>query len=242
MSTSLLALVPQSRDLFARAYCQSGAAGNLNTILITDPRPEAIKLGRRLGCLQNDQVDPTKEEDFEQMVSCLKKKPAINFYLNGTSSEVPFAHPVFHGDLFPKNIKELFSDEDYLKSINFLERDYLMGLDENEGYIINLLNDQILSTLPEELRKKLTPQILLHNTIQTFLAPVFGPVSAKVIQKVAEYYENNFQQNPIADFGGDALFHMPVLQYSTGAAAGRSSENSRVSCWFIHRHLHLPVL
>ncbi|BFZ00077.1 hypothetical protein BsWGS_03116 [Bradybaena similaris] len=237
MSTSLLTLVPQSRGLFARAYCQSGATGTLNTILITDPRPEAIKLGRRLGCLQNDQVNPANEEELEQMVSCLKKKPAINFYLNGTSSEVPFAHPVLNGDLFPKNIKELFSDEDYLNSINFLNRDYLMGLDENEGDIVNLLNDQILSTLPEELRKTVTPQILLHNTIQTFLAPVFGPVSAQVIQKVAEYYQNNFQQNPIADFGGDALFHMPVLQYSAGAAAGRSSENSRV---YLFRFVHLP--
>uniref|UniRef100_A0A0B7BI03 Carboxylic ester hydrolase n=3 Tax=Arion vulgaris TaxID=1028688 RepID=A0A0B7BI03_9EUPU len=235
--TSLLSIASNSRDLFTRAYCQSGTTGVKNSMLITNPRPEAIKLSRRLGCLKSDQIDPVTESEFDHMVNCLRRVPALSFSLNGSASDIPYLQPVLYGDLFPKDIGELFSDEEYLNSIKFLDRDYLIGLDHNEGDMFNLMHELVLAELPEEVRSTVTPQVLFYNFIQKFLEPMFGPVSQEVVQKVGGYYENSHEFNPTADFAADALFHISSLQFAAAATAGRSAKNSRV---YLFRFVHLP--
>ncbi|BFZ00076.1 hypothetical protein BsWGS_03115 [Bradybaena similaris] len=234
--TGYLTLLPGSRDLFARAYCQSGVPGTKNTLMMTNPRPEAIKLARRLGCLREEQPDPVADSEFEKLVDCLKQVPAEQFAVNGTA-DIPNLQTILSDDLFPKNIEELFSDENYLKSINFFERNYLVGVNENEGDLFSIINKQTVSALPEEASRSLTPEVMYYKTIEMFLAPVFGPVSQQVIQKVAEYYESNTPLSPLGGFCGDALFNIAAVQYVTAAAAGRSSLDSHV---YFFRFVHSP--
>lgn len=223
-----MTLLPESRGLFARAYCQSGTPGTKNTLMITNPRPEAIKLARRLACLREEQPDPAADSEFEKIVDCLKQVPAEKFAINGTA-DIPNLQTVLSDDVFPKSIEELFSDKNYLKSINFFDRSYLVGVNENEGDLFSIINKQTLSTLPEEVSRLLTPEVMYHKTIEMFLAPVFGPVSQQVIHKVAKYYESNSPLSPLGAFCGDAIFNVAALQYVTAAAAGRSSQDSQVS-------------
>ncbi|CAG5116759.1 unnamed protein product, partial [Candidula unifasciata] len=225
--SSFLALLPQSRDLFTRVYCASGATGSKNTLLITNPRPDAIKISRKLGCLRVEQPDPVADSEFEKLVDCLKKVPAENFAINETT-DIPTLQSTLSNDLFPKKMEELLSDENYLKSVNFFDRDYLVSVTDNEGYVYNLLYNYILSVLPAEMARLLTPQVILFQTIQSFIVPAFGPVSQQVIQKVAEYYGNNFHMDPLADFVSDAMFNIQSLQFVTAVAGGRSSQDSRV--------------
>lgn len=168
------------------------------------------------------------------MVDCLRLVPAIKFSLTGLSGEIPPLYPVLYGDLFPKKIEELFSDESYLSSIKFFERDYLVGLNQNEGGTMNLINDQIFATIPEDVKKTLPPNFLLHNMFRMFMTPVVGPVSQTVLEKVMKYYEDNNEYGMLADFSADVLFHIMTLQYVTAAAAERSSKDSGVSQYCYH--------
>ncbi|KAH9504671.1 hypothetical protein Btru_062547 [Bulinus truncatus] len=238
IDVSLLSLVPQSKGLFSRAFSMSGMTGVAQPLVVKSPVKTFIQLSRQVECLKDGEDDPNSEQELAELLTCLKEVPASQF---GTVStfQIPDIGPVIYGSLFPASIENLFQDKNYLDSIKFFDRDYLISLLFNEGDIFNAINDHILSLLPDEQRQAMPPNSMYLGTVSSFLTNAFGPVSQQVVTKVAEYYNKNYEVNPLADFAADAIFNIPTLQWATAATEGLTVENSKV---YMFRVVHWPKM
>lgn len=228
MDTSFLAIASGTRNLFARAFSMSGLMGVQHPLMIRNPKSTAIKIGREAQCIKEGQPDPTSDEDFDGLVQCLREVPATVFGIDYTTA-IPELGPVEYGDLFPKKIKDLFNDESYLHSLNFFERDYLIGFDYNEGDLFTVMNSEVEKTLPEDVKKNLPPNGMFRGTVTHYLSTIFGPVSEMVINNVMDYYSNSYEVSPLADFGADAIFHIPIFEWASAATRGVAMEDSKAS-------------
>ncbi|XP_059157002.1 carboxylesterase 1C-like isoform X2 [Physella acuta] len=234
IDVSFLTIASGTRNLFARAFSMSGLTGVQHPFIVRNAKSTAIKVGRQAECLKEGQPDPTSDEDFDRLVQCLREVPATVFGIEYTPA-VPELGPVEYGDLFPKKIEDLFNDESYLHSLNFFERDYLIGFDYNEGDIFTVMNNEVEKSLPEDVRKNLPPNGMFRGTVTHFLSSKFGPVSETVVSNVIDYYSSSYEVSPLADFAADAIFHIPTFEWASAATRGLAMEDSKVHMFrFVH--------
>ncbi|XP_055887058.1 cocaine esterase-like isoform X3 [Biomphalaria glabrata] len=238
IDVSFLNLVPHSRDLFTRSISFSGMSGVAQPLVVRDPKATFVQIAKQFECLNAAVSDPKSQQEMEEIVECLRGVPAEKFGFEAIVS-VPDIGPVAYGDLFPGPLVNLFNDKNYLDSINFYERAYFISLCYNEGDIFNVVNENILANLPEEQRKAIPPNAMQFNTFSRFLSDKFGPVSNQVVAKVIEYYNWNYEVNPLADFSADAIFHIPTLQWAAAATKGLATENNKIR---LFRFVHWPKM
>merc|ERR1712002_740465 len=67
---------------------------------------------------------------------------------------------------------------------------------------------------------------MFHGMINQLLMNSFGPISQEVVAKVAQYYEDNYEVNALADFAADTIFHVPSLEYISAIASASESHKA----------------
>ncbi|CAL1528511.1 unnamed protein product, partial [Lymnaea stagnalis] len=102
----------------------------------------------------------------------------------------------------------------------------------------NVIKEEAEALLSEEQRQAMPRNAITLGMMARFVKSAFGPVSDKVIEKVMEYYNNNYEINPLADFAADAIFHIPILDWANAATRGFSIEKSKVH---MLRFVHWPM-
>uniref|UniRef100_A0A0B7B3D6 Carboxylic ester hydrolase n=1 Tax=Arion vulgaris TaxID=1028688 RepID=A0A0B7B3D6_9EUPU len=122
LSVSVLAISPLTTNLFSKAILMSGTA-------FTFPSPPQTTtdlldtLSTTLGC-----------ENDTDVVSCLKQQPAEKFVMKFSSALL--VSLVSSGDsLLPFPIPELIQDVEYLNEVGFFNRDYIVSITKEDGYI-----------------------------------------------------------------------------------------------------------
>ncbi|CAL1528513.1 unnamed protein product [Lymnaea stagnalis] len=234
---SFLSLVPDSKNLFTKAFPMSGLSSVKHPAVVRNPLPTFVQTAQKAGCLGEGQDELDSDDDLDEIVDCLRKVPASTFGMD-FGFKIPDLGPVEYGSLFPKPIEELFNDESYLDSIKFFDRDYLISFVYNEGDFFNIIKQEAEALLSEEQRKAFPPNAWTLGIMTQFVNSAFGPVSDKVIEKVMEYYNKNYEINPLADFAADALFHIPTIDWANTATRGFSIEKSKVH---MLRFVHWPM-
>lgn len=221
IDTSFVTLSPKGKGLFARSWSMSGTTGVDNpSPMAADDRIMALPLmvARREGCLADGAADPQSDAEWHNVVECLRQVPVARF-ANMTGFGVPYFGVVIDGDFLPKTVKEMFLDETYLTSIGFTDRDYMVSLCYNEGGLFNQFANTIFESEPEN------PILKLYiNTLLTH----YGEISPETEALIVKYYLENYEVNPLADFGTDGSFHIPVLEYANAATKAFGSKESRV--------------
>ena len=126
MSTTYQSLYGGNKGLYQRAIAQSGS---LWVTAIKDPKKDAIKLGKLVGCEQTESGS---------LVQCLQSLSAdildetMNNYTNGLFSvPVPFL-PSIDGEFFKEHPRNLLLSENDGRSF-FSEIDFMSGLCGEEG-------------------------------------------------------------------------------------------------------------
>lgn len=240
MDTSFLTLSPQGKGLFARAWSMSGTTGvdNHLTIANTDVIMEfPLLLARREKCLAEDAPAPESDSKWQGVVECLKQVPVERFANLEGLGAMPYTGPVIDGVILPKPVKEMFSDEAYLESIGFSDRDYMVSFCYNEGALFNYWVDLMNSKMTPEQLEQTPENAMVHGFISSLLANVHGAISPEVVAQIAKYYEENYEVNPLADYGSDAIFHIPGLEYIHAVTKAFGSKEPRVH---IMRFVNFP--
>lgn len=227
--TTALTVSPHARGLFSRAFPMSGSLGLDNPMMGT-PLPVTEKLARRENCLSEEAPVPQHDDEWKSIVECLRQVPVNRFSSAADLGEMPTIGPVVDGDFFPKKLKEIFADEEYLESIDFHDRDYLVSLCYNEGDLFNAWQEMGKAAMTPEQLEAISPTAMWHGTIGQLLTSTnaFGPMSPEAIAHIAAWYEENYEINPMADFAADAIFHVPVTEYINAAVAGWDHTESRL--------------
>ncbi|XP_012943211.1 uncharacterized protein LOC106013052 [Aplysia californica] len=203
----------------------SGATGvDHPMVLAREPVTMAELLARREQCLGETDPVPETDEQWAPVVECLRKVPEDRFGSLEGLGEMPFMGPVVDGDLVPKSIKDMFSDQGYLRKIGFHDKQYLVSVVYNEGDLFVALQEHAKSMMTEEQLASIPPGVLFHGLISELLKSGYGQVSPEVVAKVAEYYQENFEISPVADFSADTIFHVPSLEY-VNAVSGTTDES-----------------
>ncbi|XP_035825474.1 gut esterase 1 [Aplysia californica] len=225
IDTSVLTLCSQARGLFARAFSMSGATGvDHPMVLAREPVTMAELAARREQCLGETDPVPETDEQWAPVVECLRKVPEDRFGSMAGLGEMPLIGPVVDGDLVPNDIKNLFSDQAYLERIGFHDKQYLVSVVHNEGSIFETMLDDMRSSMTEEQLASIPPDALFYGLISELLKSGYGQVSPEVVAKVAEYYQENFEVSPVADFSADSFFIIPSLEY-INAASGSANQS-----------------
>ncbi|XP_012937535.2 uncharacterized protein LOC101863666 [Aplysia californica] len=82
--------------------------------------------------------------------------------------------------------------------------------------------------MTEEQLEAMPPSAIFQGVVSEMLKGGFGQVSPEVVGKVVEYYNNNYEVNPLADFAADCIFHVPSLEFVNAISSGGGGERGKV--------------
>lgn len=236
--TSALTMSAYSRGLFIRAFPMSGVLGGKRAWINHDPVSLASLVAKRENCSHIVDDKPPSNEDWSVIVECLRTIPADRFASMEGLGAAPNIGPVIDGDYFPKPLDELLSDATYLESFGFHNRDYLVSVCYNEGDVFTAFQDITKANMTQEQIDALpSPEVMLQGFMGQFLSYMFGPLSPEALTKVVNWYQENYEINPLADFAADFYFHIPTLEYVNAAAHGWKEGANKI--WLL-RFAHFP--
>ncbi|BFZ22960.1 hypothetical protein BsWGS_25999 [Bradybaena similaris] len=135
---SFLAISPLTKGLFTKAIMQSGTvlsgwALNRRPLLLLN------SVAEKLGC-----TSPLRQADSIQAIDCIRNKTVselLSVHTVGTSlvdriNTNNLFLPTIDGDLLPRSPDSLLANATYLRTNGVLDRDYIVGFNNNEGMII----------------------------------------------------------------------------------------------------------
>jgi len=221
--TTALAITSQAKGLFSRAFPMSGALGVEMAFIIDDPDTLTAMLARREKCLDQDAPSPRNEVEWNLVMNCLRKVPAENISSMADLGEMPMFGPVIDGEYFQKPLKELYADPAYLESIGHHDKDYLVSVCYDEGDLFNVFQDPLKANMSEE-----EIDGMWKGFVGSFLTIMMGPTSQEVVNRVAKWYEENFEINALADFAADVIFHVPSTEFMNAMSSGWNQDTSRM--------------
>ncbi|CAL1533848.1 unnamed protein product, partial [Lymnaea stagnalis] len=129
-SVSTLSISPYTDGLFTKAYSHSGSATSLFS-RYTDAKGDALLLAKSLNCTKivaQTYLSPTASK---ALIQCLRTKPADLLVPPPELLRSTFV-PRVDGDFIPRPPIELLRDSQYLQSVGFYRRKYLVAINNNE--------------------------------------------------------------------------------------------------------------
>lgn len=138
-AVSILSLSPVAKGLFTKAYTQSGTA----MTLLARPKEStrnALKAAKFLNCWDKPNDLDMDLATGNLIVDCLRKRSAseIANVKVTIGTKIVFV-PYIDGVIIPKSPTQLLQDSIYLNAIGFPDRKYLMGINNNEPSIGDIL-------------------------------------------------------------------------------------------------------
>lgn len=131
-SASLLALTPHGKGLFTKVYSHSGTASSLFSKGVT-AKTDALLLAKQMSCWDGDITGELNLAQSKQTLDCLRTKQADKLSQGVTFKlSRPNFVPRVDGDFLPRSPLELFQNDQYLDSIEFYQKAYLVSYNNNE--------------------------------------------------------------------------------------------------------------
>ncbi|KAH9507251.1 Carboxylesterase 5A [Bulinus truncatus] len=221
VSAALLAFSPVSGKHFHKVILQSGSA--TTTILSRDAPQRAREFAAAVGC--SPQGAPSS-----QLAQCLRNASVDNILKNSKPSSFSLTAgrrqadfvwvPTVDGELIPGEPAASLSNLTYLKNVGALEKDYIIGVLNNEG---GLISENFLGQVP--LSAVGTPNFPSEILDHLFFSRYNVTISQKIRDAVFQFYDivpNNFTRpQNVLNFSGDLLFEVPAVE--TALALSRCS-------------------
>ncbi|BFZ25135.1 hypothetical protein BsWGS_28174 [Bradybaena similaris] len=164
LSTSLLSVSPLTKGLFSKAILLSGtiellptSPHNSNNILQT--------AANKFRCGEGS-VDGKEEA----VVKCLKQLPG-EVFVKQLAFDPMIGATSTGDDLLPKSFTEILNDTEYLSEIGFYNRDYIVSVTEDDGYV--LISARLLGAIDTTSQAKclqgLKPWLRLPPSVSEFV-------------------------------------------------------------------------
>ncbi|XP_013070891.2 fatty acyl-CoA hydrolase precursor, medium chain-like isoform X3 [Biomphalaria glabrata] len=228
ISASLLALSPAAGSLFNKAIFQSGTA---TTLLSRDAPLRAREFAAMVGC--------EAAAASSQLAQCLRgvsiadilknSKPS-SFNISTARRQADFIwEPAVDGEFIPQEPLALLSNSTYLKSVGAYDKDYIIGVLNNEG---GLISDNFLRQISLDM---IGLPGFASDMLDFLLNRRYNAMNAteKIKSAVYTFYNINpanvsTAQN-VLDMSADLLFYVPAVE--TALALSRcSSSSSNTGC------------
>ncbi|CAL1541832.1 unnamed protein product [Lymnaea stagnalis] len=131
-AASLLALTPHGKGLFTKVYSHSGTATSLFAKYI-NAKNDVLALAKQVSCWDGDITDEINLAQSGQILECLRTKPADQI-AQGPTFKLSRANfvPRVDGDFLPTSPLDLLQNDQYLDSIEFYQKAYLVSYNNNE--------------------------------------------------------------------------------------------------------------
>ena len=227
-AVSYLTLAPQAKDLFKKAYAQSGSATSVFG-RATRARKTALEFARSVGCAEERKEESAADsENSRAIIDCLKKLPfsAFTKFQAFTLDESKFV-PRVDGEIVPKDPIALLNDTGYLKSVGFFNKAHLVAMDNNERSIMKShvelsdfmvttqlgLDGNVAQAMVESIRAS-TKRYYIGAHLQT-LYP-----SELALKTVDSWYERRFGDGALVELGSDLNFVLPTFDYIEATTKG----------------------
>ncbi|XP_059158598.1 cholinesterase 2-like [Physella acuta] len=218
-AVSILSLSSVTKGLFTKAYMQSGTA----LTLLNRPKEStrhALRAAKFLNCWDKpDDIDiDLATGNF--IVDCLRKRSASEIanvqVMIGT--KIVFV-PYIDGVIIPKSPSQLLQDSVYLTAIGFPQRKYLMGINNNEaslGDILLLVPRQFIfnqnNTTAEEKDKNWHDFIV--SSTRDFISQRLeaDDISEDLLRQVYGWYDARYgAQSVFVQLAVDVNFVLPMF-------------------------------
>lgn len=214
ISTALLAVSPMSAGLFQKAILQSGS---LTSPLSRDSIKRATDFAEKVGCTSGPNSNIT---DLGRCLRRLSIADILNsslpfvFNITAARKQADFIwQPTVDGELIPDEPMTLLANRSYLLKAGALEKDYMIGLLNNEG---SLLTQNFLKMIP--LQDTLNASFF-SDLLDYFLYTRYGLLAnqtARIQKQVYTFYsgspESQLTPQNVLDVFADLFFIVPAAE------------------------------
>ncbi|CAL1541831.1 unnamed protein product [Lymnaea stagnalis] len=242
-SVSLLALSPVAKGVFTRVYAQSGFASSLFANYVNSYM-DAEFVSRELNCTNEVPRNATELVRSHAVLDCLRNRSAADVSKWAAPELYRTSYgPRVDGDLIPRSALELLGDYDYLVSIGFYERAYLVGVNNNDRQAVDALFESAklshygaVNNLTSEEKEKGWKDTV--NTAACFnIGDRLGLESPSDVQvrPITDWYENRHPgEAAVKTLISDLYFSVPLFDFLKAVA-----RNSSVKAWLMYFN-HFP--
>ena len=236
-----LSISPYTKNLFTRAYPQSGAPTSNFGKVIT-PQKHTLNFAKSVNCFDGDVSVSQDSETTKKVVDCLRQVPVVNFtsYLGLFAiDDVGFA-PTVDKDFIPRSPQQLLKDDDFLQKVGFFERSYLVGIDNNENSVSKIYIDMTFKMMRmqegvSDEEKEAMISGLVNSSIAFQLKSRFDKEVPKSVQdQVTDWHDRRFGDDSLGTIHGVLAFLIPTIDFINAAARGKDT-----NVWLLHFN-HYP--
>jgi len=235
-----LSISPHTKGLFTKAYPQSGGPSSTFGRFVT-PLKSTLKVAKHFNCFDGEPSEEITSESKKTVIACLREIPSSNFssYVTYALDSVEFV-PTIDNDFIPRSPLELLHDDNYLKSVGFFERSYLVGLDNNENSIFTTHCESLKGVIRQQEgmtseEKEAAISHLLQSAYYFYTNSRFNTeVPKAVTDKIVDWYDRRFVGNTFGNLVGDLGFIVPTYDFINAASRGANT-----NVWLFHFN-HYP--
>ncbi|BFZ22984.1 hypothetical protein BsWGS_26023 [Bradybaena similaris] len=244
-SVSFLALSPWTKGMFTKAILQSGTALS-GWAINRNPLGLLNSVAEKLGCTaslfylgwfrrirSSDLINCIRNKTVAELQAVINQTPVTDGLLNTDTQFVP----VIDGDVIPLSPESLLANTTYLRLNGVLDRNYLVGVTNNEGLIIS-------SQFPTQaLISNFTAAESAEGFIRrisNLISPT-SPIEPCKLELLYYQYSQPRDENGhtslqnLLDIAADTMFVVPTVQFVR--ALRKASSSTKI---FLYLFDHYP--